>query len=96
MKQTKNEKYCILPSCRSLAGHDGYYCEEHHSKYYFGNTDCPMKGRMCQCSDTAKCIHQQPEELQPYAERSREDWIKWAESEIYEYQKFLKFLKKKI
>lgn len=25
------------------------------------NTNCPMKGRMCQCSDTEKCIH-------------REDW----------------------
>jgi len=51
------EKYCILPSCSSLAGHDGYYCEEHHSKYYFGKTDCPMRGRMCQCSDKEKCIH---------------------------------------
>lgn len=51
-----------------------------------------MKGRMCQCSDTAKCIHQQPKELQHYAERSREDWIKWAENEIVEYQKFIKFL----
>jgi hypothetical protein len=57
--------------------------------------ECPMKGRMCQCSDTAKCIHQPIEELQPYAERNREDWIKWAESEIAEYQKFLNFLKKK-
>ena len=57
---------------------------------------CPMKGRMCQCSDKEKCIHQPIEELQPYAERSREDWIKWAESEIVEYQKFLNFLKKKV
>ena len=51
---------------------------------------------MCQCSDKEKCIHQPIEELQPYAERSREDWIKWAESEIIEYQKFLDFLKRKI
>ena len=58
--------------------------------------ECPMKGRMCQCSDKEKCIHQPIEELQPYAERSREDWIKWAENEIVEYQKFLNFLNKKI
>lgn len=100
MKETKLNKYgekkCILPTCKELAGHDGYYCENHHTKYYLGKTDCPMKGRMSQCSDKAECIHQPIEELQPYAERSREDWIKWAESEIVEYQKFLNFLKKKI
>lgn len=46
MKLNKyGEKYCILPSCSSLAGHDGYYCEEHHSKYYFGKTDTPC-GKM--------------------------------------------------
>ena len=37
-----------------------------------------------------------PGELYPYAERSREEWINWAESEVVEYKKFLKFLKKKI
>ena len=46
-------------------------------------------------SDTAKCIHQPIEELQPYAERSRKEWIKWIAESEYEYQKFLKFLKKK-
>jgi len=30
------EKWCILPTCENLAGHDGYYCEDHHTKYYFG------------------------------------------------------------
>lgn len=33
------EKWCILPTCENLAGHDGYYCEEHHSKYYFGKSE---------------------------------------------------------
>ena len=45
-------------------------------------TDCPMKGRMCQCSDTAKCIHQPIEELQPYAERSREDCLEEMPNKI--------------
>ena len=36
------EKWCILPTCENLAGHDGYYCEDHHSKYYFGKTDNPL------------------------------------------------------
>jgi len=39
------EKWCILPTCDNLAGHDGYYCEEHHSKYYFGKTDNPMNNK---------------------------------------------------
>ena len=33
------EKWCILPTCGGLAGHDGYYCEEHHEKYYFGKVN---------------------------------------------------------
>ena len=36
----KREK-CILPTCDNAIGHDGYYCEEHHSKYYLGNSDNP-------------------------------------------------------
>jgi len=33
------EDWCILPDCKNQAGHDGYYCKDHHSKYYFGKTD---------------------------------------------------------
>ena len=36
------EEWCILPTCENLAGHDGYYCEDHHIKYYFGKTDTPQ------------------------------------------------------
>lgn len=50
------EKYCILPSCSSLAGHDGYYCEEHHSKYYFGKTDIPQREEEMQC-DCGGSVH---------------------------------------
>ena len=42
MKFGEEEKY-LLPTCANEIGHDGYYCEEHHLKYYFGKTNNPVK-----------------------------------------------------
>lgn len=37
----------------------------------------------------------EPPEEKWYCERTKKDWIKWAEREIEEYERFIKFLKNK-
>jgi len=56
--------------------------------------ECPMKGRMSQCSDKAECIHTSVQEFADTIKDNPKKIIEWAKREIKEYQSLIEILEK--
>ncbi len=60
------------------------------------NRECPMKGRMSQCSNEERCIHKSVQEFADTLKDNPKEIIAWAKREIAEYQSLIEILEKRL